>query len=418
VVVVVSPQHAEKIQNAVHAYFPGEWSQIHWAIQHVARGTGDAAQVGIAALNAQVERVLLLYGDTPLLTSSTLHALQASTAPLALGVAYADNPYGYGRIVRDRAGGAILRIVEEKDASPTEKSINEINVGVYAGYREVMKSMLSVLKPNNQQQELYLTDIVESTAIQYPNGVEAVVLKDIMEMHGINTPVQLAEAENYLLRKIRERHMQQGVKMMAPESIWIGSDVHIAEDVLLFPGVQLYGKTTIAQGCRIEGPSVLSNVHVEAGVHIGAFSHLQDCVIRAQARVGPFARIRVGSDVGPRAHVGNFVELKKTIMQEGSKANHLSYLGDSSIGENSNIGAGVITCNYDGLEKHHTSIGKGCFIGSHATLVAPLEIANGAFVAAGSTITEAVPEKTLAFGRARQVNLADRAPDLSQKKRD
>ncbi len=375
---------------------------MRFAVQEEQLGTGDAARVGLEALGRFQGRILILYGDVPLLTPATVEKLEraAEKAPLAVLTAEVDDPFGYGRVIR--AGDGIARIVEEKDASAAERAIQEVNAGVYVTTAPLLQKTVQALSRDNAQGELYLTDIVPAAARE--GGAVAVKVDDLAEVRGVNTRAELAEAEAALHRRLIAEHQTNGVTFRDPAGTFIGVDVRLEPDVEIGAGVQLYGTVQIGRGTRIEGPSIVRDSVIGPDVEIAAFCHIVGAKVDRGAKVGPFARLRPGADIGEEAHVGNFVEVKKASLGKGAKANHLAYLGDATIGAGANIGAGTITCNYDGVNKNPTHIGERAFVGSNSTLVAPIVIGDGAYIAAGSTVTQEVPKDALAFGRARQSN--------------
>lgn len=400
-VIVVTSPNAVEIEPALRSLFPK--APLVFAVQEKPLGTGDAARAGLAALPKAVCRVLVIYGDVPLLSPATVGRLEKAAArvPLALLTAELDDPSGYGRVVRESR--TVARIVEDKDASAAERAIREVNAGVYVADATLLRRVLGSLTRANAQGEYYLTDIVPAAAAS--GGAVAVKTDDFAEVRGVNTRAELAEAEALLRRRLIAVHQSRGVTFHDPEGTFVGVDVRFEPDVEIGVGVQLYGSVRVGRGTRIDGPTFVRDTVIAAGVEIGAFSHIDGARVARGARVGPFARLRPGARVDEGAHVGNFVEMKKARLGKGAKANHLAYLGDATVGEGSNVGAGTITCNYDGGPvKHPTTIDKRAFIGSNATLVAPVRIGKGAYVAAGSTITKDVPADAVAFGRARQVN--------------
>ena len=331
--------------------------------------------------------VAVLYADNPLITAETLRRLiarrRAPDTGLALLAMRPCDPGRYGRIVaRD---GRVERIVEWADASPAQRAIDLCNAGVLCAAAGDLACWLDAVGRDNAKGEYYLTDIVAIAAAQGAS-VHAVEAPE-PELRGINSRAELALAEAEIQRRLRTAAMEAGVTLIAPETVFLSADTVLAADVTVHPHVVFGPGVRVGEGCEIH-----------------AFSHLEGCHIGEAARIGPYARLRPGTIVGSRAHVGNFVELKATDLGEGAKANHLSYLGDSSIGPGSNIGAGTITCNYDGTNKHRTDIGRDVFVGSDTILVAPVTLGDGALIAAGSVITESVAADALAFGRARQVN--------------
>lgn len=395
VVVVASPATADDVRAAM--------PDVRVAVQESPKGTGDAAAVGLAAA-PEAGRVLIVGGDTPCLRASTLAALaEAQTsagAPVAvLGAAF-DDPSGYGRLVR-AADGGIARIVEERDADATTKAIREINAGVYAAEAAFLRRTLPTLGTANAQGELYLVDIVAAARAE-GLPVPGVTSDDPREIHGINDRAQFAEAVEILRRRIVAHWQREGVGFLAPDSVWIEPTVELARDVVVGPGVMLHGATTVGEGTRIDAGCVLRDVRVGADVHLKPYLVAESAVLGDGVEAGPFAHLRSGTRLDEGSRVGNFVETKKTRLGKGSKANHLSYLGDAEIGAGVNVGAGTITCNYDGVDKHRTVIGDGAFIGSDTQLVAPVEVGAGAVVGAGTTVTKDVPAGALAVSRAPQ----------------
>jgi bifunctional UDP-N-acetylglucosamine pyrophosphorylase/glucosamine-1-phosphate N-acetyltransferase len=399
VVVVVSPSNHAQVQAALQAIMPD--APLTYAIQTVAKGTGDAVRAGLEKIPESTSHAVILSGDVPLLTPQTMAALKAAgtASTLALLTCQVSDPTGYGRIVRD-AHNAPCRIVEHKDASAQQRAISEVNVGVYWGEVPLLRRAVGALTTDNAQAELYLTDVV-ATAAQ-SGTVAAVPVGDADEMRGINSRVQLGEVERIMRARLVRHHQDLGVTFEDPKNVFIGPDVVLAQDVHIGPGVQLRGHTHIGAGTCVEGPSVILDSRIASDVTIRAFCHLEDADLASGATVGPYARLRPKARLAANVRIGNFVEVKNAHMGEGAKANHLAYVGDADIGAGANLGAGTIVCNYDGFNKNRTHVGAKAFIGSNSTLVAPLRIGDGAFVAAGSTITEDVPAEALAFGRARQ----------------
>jgi bifunctional UDP-N-acetylglucosamine pyrophosphorylase/glucosamine-1-phosphate N-acetyltransferase len=369
-------------------------------------GTGDALKVASPTFLGHLDRpVLVVNGDLPLLRAETLAALLAQhgegSGGACLLTARPSDPGAYGRIIRD-AGGRITRIVEAKDASPEERAVQEVNAGAYVFDVAPLGKALGELQRDNAQAEYYLTDLV---ALLVSGGVNVggLELGDPTEAIGVNTLEELATAAALLRKRRNSALLAQGVLIEDPLTTHVGPDCEIEPDARIAAFTFLEGRTRIRKGAEI-GPFVrLISVEVGAGARILDHSVLREAVVEEGAAVGPFAHVRPESRIGAGAQVGNFVELKKTTLGKGSKAQHLSYLGDSTIGEKVNIGAGTITCNYDGTHKHPTHIEDGAFVGSDSTLVAPVSVGAGAYVAAGSTITEDVPKGALALGRARQV---------------
>ncbi|APT76570.1 bifunctional N-acetylglucosamine-1-phosphate uridyltransferase/glucosamine-1-phosphate acetyltransferase [Marinitoga sp. 1137] len=361
-------------------------------------GTGHAVMSAEEFLND--EDILILYGDTPLITASTLSKLidkhKNTNADATILTAILDNPAGYGRIVKDE-NGKFINIVEDADASEEEKKIKEINSGFVIFKGDKLKNALKELKPNNNQGEYYLTDVPKML-----ENVETYVLEDFSEALGINNRIQLANAEKILRKRILENLMLNGVTITDPDTVYIGPDVKIGQDTIIYPMTFIYGKTEIGEDCEIGPMTRINNCQIGNNVKI-LRSECEDAIVKDNVSVGPYSRLRTGTVLNEKVKIGNYVETKKTIVGKGSKAQHLTYLGDATIGEDVNIGAGTITCNYDGKNKHKTFIGDRVFVGSNTALVAPVKIENDVLIGAGSTITEDIPEGSLALGRARQV---------------
>ena len=400
---VVVVHHQE---DAVRAALPG----VRCVRQEQPRGTGDAVRAASPALPAE-GTVLVLPGDAPLLRAETLDALlrahgEALCTVLSTRV---ERPGAYGRIVRE--GGRVARIVEASEASAEELSIREVNSGIYAFDAAWLRErVLPTLRPHPPKDELYLTDAVALAAAE--GRLQALCTEDARSLAGINDRVALAQAEDVLQERILEAHALAGVSFQRPATVRVEVDVEIAPDVLVEPGVVLGGRCRIGAGARIGAHAVLRDSLVAEGAVVKPASVLEGAQVGPEAEVGPFAHLRKGSRLERRCRVGNFVETKNTRIGEGAKASHLSYLGDADVGAGANVGAGTITCNYDGYAKHPTVIGAGAFIGSNSSLVAPLNVGEGALVGAGSTVTASVPAGALAIGRARLVCYPDGARQL------
>jgi bifunctional UDP-N-acetylglucosamine pyrophosphorylase/glucosamine-1-phosphate N-acetyltransferase len=315
--------------------------------------------------------------------------------------AHLQSPAGYGRVVRGR-DGFVWRIIEDKDATPPERRITEINAGTYIVEGDFLFPALSQLKPANVQKEYYLPDIV-SIAVGQGKQVAAYPADDPFEVLGINTRGELAEAERLMRARIRNRLMAAGVTFLAPETSFVDAEVRIGRDSVIYPHTALEGRTTIGEDCVIRSHSRIADSVLSGGVTVLDFCVIEGARLEESCVVGPFSRLRPGTILRRAARVGNFVELKKTELGVGAKANHLSYLGDAQVGKRVNVGAGTITCNYDGVNKHQTVIGDDVFIGSDVSLVAPVRVGKGAVIGAGSVVTEDIPAEALALGRARQV---------------
>jgi bifunctional UDP-N-acetylglucosamine pyrophosphorylase/glucosamine-1-phosphate N-acetyltransferase len=378
----------------------------HTVVQQPQLGTGHALMQTAPILSGQTGTLLMLSADVPLLAPATLRALlathQRAGAVCTVTTAVVDRPFGYGRIVRTPAG-RIKRIVEERDATPAERAIREINAGIYAFDLSVVFGALEKVGRANAQGEYYLPDLVAILRKQ-KREVATYAVERVEEIRGINTRSELAEVSRMVRQQKNEELMAAGVTLVDPATAYIDSDVEVGRDSVIHPCVILEGTTRIGSACEIHAGARIVNSIVGDRVTIRNHTVIMDSVVHDNAVLGPFAHIRPGSDVGEEAHVGNFVELKKTTMGKGAKANHLTYLGDASVGARANIGAGTITCNYDGETKHRTVVRDDAFVGSDSVLVAPVTVGEGAYVAAGSAITEDVPAGALAIGRARQEN--------------
>jgi len=376
---------------------------LAFVVQAEQLGTGHA--VAQALPNLSAERVLILYGDVPLIEADTLQRLLQKVGPeqLALLTVKLDDPTGYGRIVRD-ARGEVQAIVEHKDASDEQKAIREGNTGILAVPGSRIGEWLGRLSNSNAQGEYYLTDVI---AMAVADGLRVATEQplDAMEVQGANDRIQLAELERHYQQRAARRLMALGVTLRDPARFDLRGEVEVGRDVLIDVNVVLEGTVVIEDDVQIGPNCVIKDSTLRRGAIVKANSHLEGAVVGESADCGPFARLRPGSVLGAKAHVGNFVELKNATLGDGAKAGHLSYLGDAEIGARTNIGAGTITCNYDGANKFRTVMGEDVFIGSNSSLVAPLNLGDGATTGAGSTITEDVPAHTLGLGRGRQRNI-------------
>ncbi len=408
---IVAPQNifaiigheAERVREALGA------SGINFVLQQEQRGTGHALMIAHDALQG-FEHVLVLSGDVPLITPRTIAGVRdfhlAKGSAMTLLTASPDDPTGYGRVFRKQANGQptdeVDRIVEQKSLRGNEAEVREINSGIYAFAIGPLFANIGQLTTDNAHGEYYLTDMAQVLG-KAGEKVMATAAKDSNEVLGVNTRLELAQLDARLRdRKAREL-MENGITIFRPETCDIDSDVEIGPDTVIEPFVQIIGATKIGSDCRIRSYSVITNCTIEDGVLLRPGCMLEDSVVRKGAELGPYSHLRPGSDIGEGAHVGNFVETKKTKLGKGSKANHLTYLGDAIIGEGVNVGAGTITCNYDGVSKYKTVIEDNVFVGSDSTLVAPVKIGRGAYVAAASCITADVPADALAIARGRQV---------------
>ncbi|MBT8440294.1 MAG: bifunctional UDP-N-acetylglucosamine diphosphorylase/glucosamine-1-phosphate N-acetyltransferase GlmU [Gammaproteobacteria bacterium] len=377
-------------------------ADLIWAEQAEQLGTGHAVEQAMPFLQA-VDKVLVLYGDVPLIQADTLKTLIASESNLSLLTVKLNDASGYGRIVRD-AYDQIISIVEQKDATPEQLKINEINTGIMCIEHAALSAWISKIENNNAQQEFYLTDIVAFAVADNVN-VLAVHPESESEVSGVNDRIQLAALEREFQQKQAESLMRQGVTLIDPKRIDIRGDISVEQDCLLDINVILEGDISIGKGVNIGANTVIKNSRIDDHVTILENCVIENAIVGASSKVGPFARIRPGTELLGNNHIGNFVELKNARVDEGSKVNHLSYVGDSEIGKTVNIGAGTITCNYDGANKHKTIIGDNAFIGSNTALVAPIKINQGSTIGAGSVITRETPEDKLTLTRAKQITI-------------
>ena len=411
-VVVVVGHQAEAVEAAVAAALPG--APLRFVVQQQQLGTAHAVLAARAALRGWKGPIAILSGDTPLLEEETLRRVVAARARAKAAIAFAtmtlDAPRGYGRVVRDPKGRP-QRIVEEKDATEAERGLREVNAGLYCADAAFLWKALARVGADNALEEFYLTDLVSmaarrdgAVAVEARSAGAAAVPVDPAQAAGVNDREELARAARVLLRRRASALMRAGVTIEDPERFDCDEGVEIAADVVVEPGVRLLGRTRVGAGCRRGAGAILRDAVLAPDVTVRPYTLVDESTVASLAILGPFSRIRPGSDIGEGAHVGNFVETKKSRLGKGAKANHLAYVGDAVVGAGVNIGAGTITCNYDGEKKHETRIGDGAFIGSDSILVAPIEIGAGAYVAAGSTVTDPVPPGALALGRARQVN--------------
>jgi len=390
---------ADRVREAVRD------TGINFVLQAEQRGTGHALMSAREALKPY-DQVIVLSGDAPLITAATIQNLKsfhtAQNAAMTLLSADLADPTGYGRVIRKSARGAEVRaIVEEKSTNPAQKKIREINSGFYAFSVPELYEHIDELSTNNSHGEYYLTDMA-AVLNRARKKVVATKTANAAEILGSNTRAEIVDLDARLRLAKCLQLMAEGVTIFYPETCVINSGVEVGADTVIEPFVQLRGKTKIGSDCRICSYSVITNTEIGDNVTINPLTIMDDSRISNGAIVGPYSRLRPGSEIGENAHLGNFVETKKIKLGKGSKANHLTYLGDSEIGEGVNIGAGTITCNYDGVNKFKTVIEDGVFIGSDSTLVAPVKVGRGAYVAAASCITDDVPQDALALGRARQ----------------
>jgi len=385
-IAVVTGHASEQVRAHV-----GQPANLEWVIQDKQLGTGHAVKQCENVIR-NVRDVLIVCGDTPLLRSQTLSDLieahRSGGASVTVLTAWVENPFGYGRIRRDEKG-KVSAIVEEKDASDEERAIREVSSGIYCVRHEVLFDLLRKLGNSNTQGEYYLPDIVP-LALADGQSVDTLSMQDATEMVGVNNRAQLSEVEDMMQARIIRDWQMMGVTIEKPETVRIEATVNLAMDVLIQAGCYLIGATRIGDGCRVGPYAVLVDAWLDDDVEVFAFSHIHGANVGAQSKIGPFGRLRPGTVLGEDVHVGNFVEIKNSIVNRRSKVNHLSYIGDTDMGSACNIGAGSITCNYDGANKHRTRIGDDVFIGSDTKLIAPVEVRSSATIGAGSIITKTV----------------------------
>ncbi|MGO1501849.1 MAG: bifunctional UDP-N-acetylglucosamine diphosphorylase/glucosamine-1-phosphate N-acetyltransferase GlmU [Marinobacter sp.] len=390
---------ADQVKATTDAY------NVSWVMQEQQLGTGHAVAQTLAHLPDDA-RVLVLYGDVPLTTAETLQGLVENLDEKTLGLLTVtlDNPQGYGRILRNQAG-QVTAIVEQKDANAEQLAINEVNTGILAVSACHLKTWLPQLSSSNAQGEYYLTDII-SMAVQADMTVNVAQPGNPFEVQGVNNRLQLAELERWYQSREADRLMTEGATLADPARVDVRGELTIGNDVLIDVNVVFNGNVTLGSHVSIGPGCVITDAIIADGAHIHAHSVIEQASVGPNAQVGPFARLRPGTQLAANTKVGNFVETKKTIVGEGSKINHLSYVGDATLGADVNVGAGTITCNYDGVNKYQTVLGNGVFVGSNSSLVAPVTVAEGATIGAGSTITKDVPEQELAVARGRQRNIS------------
>lgn len=380
-------------------------SRSQYALQEEQLGTGHAVLQAEEQLKGQEGTVLVICGDTPLLTSETLEALFAHheehRAKATILTAHAEEPAGYGRVIR-QANGAVEKIVEQKDASPAEAAVQEINTGTYCFDNIALFEALAEVGNDNAQGEYYLPDVIE---ILKNKGeiVGAYQMDKEEESLGVNDRVALAKATQLMRHRINEQHMRNGVTFIDPAATYIDSEVEIGADTVIEAGVVLKGKTVIGEDCLIGANSEISNSRIGDRVKVTS-SNIEDAVMEADSNIGPYSHLRPNSQIGESVHIGNFVEVKNATIAANTKVGHLTYVGDADLGENINIGCGTVFVNYDGAAKHRATVGNNVFIGCNTNLIAPVTVEENVYIAAGSTITDDVPSESLAIARARQVN--------------
>lgn len=376
-----------------------------FALQAEQKGTGHAVMQAIDVIKNSKGEVVILNGDTPLITAETInkaieyHKNNGNQATVITAIL--DDATGYGRIVRDN-DGSVLKIVEQKDASEEEKKINEVNSGMYVFDAQSLVYALDKITPNNAQGEYYLTDTLE-ILLSAGKKIGGYAISDNDEIRGINDRVQLNEAEKIMQKRINEYHMRNGVTMRNPESVYIEDGVEIGNDTEICQNVTIKNGTKIGSDCVIGSGSMLNRAVIHDGVDVLS-SVILESEVDEGTHVGPFAYIRPNCHVGKEVKVGDFVELKNSNIDDGTKISHLTYIGDSDVGKRVNFGCGTVTCNYDGKKKYRTTIGDDCFVGCNTNFVSPINVGDGVYIAAGSTITEDIPENSLSIARARQVN--------------
>jgi bifunctional UDP-N-acetylglucosamine pyrophosphorylase/glucosamine-1-phosphate N-acetyltransferase len=407
---VVVGYQSEQVRAAIQT--PG----VGFIQQKEQKGTGHAVMAAADTLAGLDGLLVILYGDCPLVRAQTLQGLvaaqQSSGAAGAILTAIMDDPTGYGRVLHDPRG-RVVGVVEQRAGTPEQLAIREANMGLYCYQAAPFWKHIGEIRPDNPAKEYYLTDMVEILN-RAGHSITAYQIDDPKEVLGINDRVELSAVDRLLRdRKVREL-MVAGVTIEKPETVTVDADVTVGMDTIIEPFAQILGSSTIGENCRIGACSIVRDSELGDEVEIGAFTIIGKSVLERGAQAGPFSRLRFDNHLAEGAHVGNFVELKKTHLGAGSKAMHLTYLGDSEIGENVNVGAGTITCNYDGFHKHKTRIGSGAFVGSNSTLVSPVEVGEGAYLAAGSVITTDVPADALAIARSHQEN----KPDWARKRRE
>ncbi|MBU1214441.1 MAG: bifunctional UDP-N-acetylglucosamine diphosphorylase/glucosamine-1-phosphate N-acetyltransferase GlmU [Gammaproteobacteria bacterium] len=374
-----------------------------FVMQEPQLGTGHAVQQAMPLLQDE-SRTLILYGDVPLIQHSTLHQMQQAGEGLVLLTVNLDNPSGYGRIVRNIEGD-VQCIVEQKDAVPEQLAIKEVNTGIMLVPTARLREWLGKLSNNNAQGEYYLTDIV-AMAVQQGVAVHTVQPSQGWEVEGINNKMQLATLERVWQKEVAARLMAQGVTLFDPARVDVRGELVCGRDVEIDVGCIFEGKVTLGDGVKVSAYSIIRNATIAQGTQIAPYTHIDNSEVGADCHIGPYARLRPGTKLHDHAHVGNFVEIKNSEIGQGSKANHLSYIGDSTVGSRVNIGAGTITCNYDGANKFRTIIEDDAFIGSDTQLVAPVTIGKGATIGAGSTITKDTPAGELTLSRSKQLTIA------------
>jgi bifunctional UDP-N-acetylglucosamine pyrophosphorylase/glucosamine-1-phosphate N-acetyltransferase len=399
-VVAVVGFQAEQVKSTLQGVFPGR--PLRFALQSEQRGTAHAVQAAQAELKDYSGAILILYGDLPLLQQATLEALIAAyrrqRSALAMITSIAPDPTAYGRIVRSR--GRISRVVEQKDCSEKLLQIREFNAGIYVADSRFLWDSLPKARTANAQREFYLTDLVAMAAAKKKL---ADIQVDFTETAGVNNQEDLASCARVLRKRINSSHMQNGVSLIDPDTAFIDEGVEIGRDTQIGPMVSLFGASRLGEGVRVGQGSVIADSIIADGTEVRPYSVLEGARVGERCALGPFCRLRPGTELADSVHIGNFVETKKATIGKASKANHLSYLGDAKIGAGVNVGAGTITCNYDGVNKHLTVLEDNVFVGSDTQLVAPVTVGEGSLIGAGTTVTEDVPAMSLVLSRSPQV---------------
>jgi len=412
--VVVVGYGREAVEQELERVCPKNF-KVKTAFQKEQNGTGHAAKIAVDSLSESYDKILILPGDMPLVSHEQIkEVIDQSSNKLTLVSTKLDDPFGYGRVVKD-SKGSVQKIVEQKDASEKEKEITEVNASIYLADLDFLKTALEKITPNNAQGEYYLTDIVE---IAKNDGIkaEAICVTPASSVMGANSQSQLRALEKIRREQILEKFMSEGVEFEDSSTAYIDEDVEIKSDTFIGASTWLKGKVSIEQGVVLYGNCYLKDCKIGKNTEIKFGTVVEDSSIEANCAIGPYARIRPGTEIANDVKIGNFVETKKAKFRDGAKASHLSYIGDAEVGEDANLGAGTITCNYDGINKHQTNIGSGAFIGSNSALVAPVKIGQGAYVGAGSVVTTDVPEGSLAVARSKQKNIIDWASKKAKKK--
>ena len=401
-------------REMVEAFLRSEFPEVRVVYQERQLGTGHAVMCAKELLANFKGKLVVLNGDTPLIEPEEIKRISEVNADMVVLTGSVDDPSGYGRVIRD--GGEILYIVEEKDATDEEKGVKEVNAGIYAFDSRKLFEALSNINNRNAQGEYYLPDVLRVFK-ERSWSVIPLVVRDFSTVMGVNNRYELSEAEKFLIRKIVKSHQLNGVTIHNPDFAYIEPEVEIGKDTQIFAPVYIKGRTRIGKGCSIGAFTEIRDSEIGDNVVIETHSWIEGAKLENGSSCGPFVKLRKGTYLEPLARVGTFVETKNAHLEKGVKANHLSYLGDCKIGEDTNIGAGTITCNYDGFNKWRTEIGRNVFVGSNTLFIAPVKVGDNSITAAGSVITSDVPDNTLAVGRAKQVNYEGKAESIREKAR-